>query len=78
MVESIGAFRIAFEVIWAERTLTYATKRFSLFGVPLPWPLAPLVTGEVSPEGEGWRVHVTTVAPIFGLIWEYEACLTPE
>ena len=71
-----GCIVARLEATVAHKTLTLRSTRVSLYGIPLPRRLSPVVTVLERSDGEERHVSLTLDAPIIGRLYEYAGVFT--
>jgi hypothetical protein len=78
LCERFGPFRFGMALVVADGRMSLVTRRWSLFGIPMPVCLAPRGNSYEYEEGGRFRFHVEIVHPIIGLIVAYRGWLVPR
>jgi len=78
LIESSGPFRFGFRLSVEDKTLKFRMARCWMLGIPLPLPLAPRVTADITGREASWRTVVEVGAPFVGPLVRYEGEMVPE
>jgi hypothetical protein len=73
--EKFGPVTFWMALVWKEGRLHSVTRRWSVFGVPLPLALAPSVSVYEDVDGEDFCFHVEVKHSLLGLIVKYDGKL---
>ena len=75
--ERSGPAAFYFKLHADARGLRFEHRRSTIFGIPLPQPLAPRVDADAFVWGDGWDLRVTISMPPFGMIASYTGHIVP-
>jgi hypothetical protein len=78
LLERFGPVTFWMALVWKEGKLYSVTRRWSLFGVPLPLALAPNTSVYEYADGDDFCFHVEVKHPLMGLLVRYEGKLRVE
>lgn len=78
LVEQFGPLDFYFDLTREDQGLKMTLKRWTAFGVPLPFALAPRVEAREWDVAGNFQLSVSISAPVIGLIVRYNGHLAPE
>lgn len=71
LIEASGPVRLGLRICADEAGLTYQLCRWWLWFIPMPLPIAPVITAIAAARKNGWFVEVSIGLPIIGQLIEY-------